>query len=265
MLTLRECQEKLVQGLNNQNDSILKFIANNPAISAQEHLAIYQSSIKGALQKVLKEIYPVCHKLVGEDFFINMINGYIDEHPSRSADLASYGANLATYIATFKPAKTLVYLSDVAKLEWAWHQLYSARASNGIDYQQLAEQFSSAGEKIIFQIPPGATLLASPYPIHQIWAMNQDDYEGPETIQLPENENFYYLIWRKELSMRIDLLQFTEWQILSWMAAEETIEKISNKIEDLSTKIDFEIVLPELVSRGWAAEFKIAEDECNEV
>ena len=65
--------------------------------------------------------------------------------------------------------------------------------------------------------------------------------------------------------MRIDLLQFTEWQILSWMAAEETIEKISNKIEDLSTKIDFEIVLPELVSRGWAAEFKIAEDECNEV
>lgn len=257
MQSLRDLQKLFVKGLDSKDDGILEYIQPSTKLSAKEHLRIYQSSVFGAKQKVLSEIYPVCQKLVGDEFFVAMINQYIPNTISRSPDLASYGADLFSFVKEFAPAKSLVYLSDVVRLEWAWHKIFNAPTSKGIDFQKLAVCYVDAGEKIIFSLPPDSSLLASQYPIHLIWEVNQDAYEGDQTVILSEKMQFYFLVWRNELTMRMDFLSSIEYQILTWIKAKFTLGEICEKVSELLPDIKFEEMLPSMVQQGWLAAFEI--------
>ncbi len=264
MLPLAELQKIFVHGLNSKSNDILDWIRSSTDLSAQEHFSIYKSSIKGALQNNLKEIYPVCNKLVGDDFFISMINEYIVHTKSYSPNITDYGSDLALFIANLEPAKLLPYLADIARLEWAWHVIFSAAPSKGIDFAKLAKCFVSKSERIIFSLPPASTLIASNYPIHLIWQANQDEEEQDkdQIIHLPANAHFYYLVWRKELVMRIDLLSVAEWQILTWIKDNMTWVEVCRLVSDNSSMINLEEILIKGVSNGWIGEFKIGDPPC---
>jgi hypothetical protein len=259
MLSLRDLQKLFVDGLNAKDDGILEYIQPSKKLSAEEHIRIYQSSVFGAKQKVLSEIYPVCHKLVGDEFFLAMINNYIPNSISRSPDLASYGADFYSFIQEFEPAKSLDYLSDVARLEWAWHKIYNAPNASGIDFQKLAACYVVSGEKIIFSLPPDSSLLSSSYPILRIWEVNQDSYEADQTIILPEKTQFYLMVWRDRLTMRMDILSSIEYQILSWVKDKHTLGDICEKVNELFPDVKFEEMLPNLVQQGWIAAFAVRE------
>src|SRR5687768_14463732 len=109
MLTLYELQHQFVQALYHNENNILSVIQSTQSMTAQEHLDIYKKSIFGALQKALKEIFPVCYKLVGHDFFMAMANEYIKIKPSSSPDIGDYGYSFPEFIANFVPAKILIY------------------------------------------------------------------------------------------------------------------------------------------------------------
>jgi len=254
---IHDLQKKLVAGLNANNDDILDYIRTSSQLSAKEHLAIYQSSIFGSKQTVLKEIYAVCHKLVGNDFFIAMINQYIPQTISTSYDLASYGEDFYHFIANYQPAQSLPYLSDVARLEWAWHKLFTGSATKAFDFQLLAECYAKSAEQIVFLLSSNSTLIASPYPIHRIWEVNQDDYLGDQAITLPNNAMFYYLVWSQAEKMRIDLLEVAEWQILSWMQAKLPLGEICAQMADHLAHVNFEELLPSMIQRGWLKNFEI--------
>lgn len=257
MLSLYDIQKQFIDGLQSESHPVLNHIRQSNKLTAAEHLAIYQNSIVGAKQKVLKEIYPVCNKLISDDFFIAMINQYIPETDSQSPDIGHYGQSLPEFIAEFKPAQSLPYLSDVARLELAWHQLYSAPIPKGIDFEKLSQCYIEHGEKIIFQLAPNSTLISSRYPIHLIWEVNQDHYAGEQTIVLPENAQFNLFIWRKGLEMRIDLLDRPEWQVLSWMQAKYSLGDICQKFDTMFSSADITALLPGMVSSGWLASFDI--------
>jgi hypothetical protein len=263
MLPLPELQKQFVQGLNSQNTAILELIRATDTLAAEEQFAIYKSSIKAALQGGLKEIYPVCNKLVGDDFFIAMINGYIAQHPSQSPDLAGYGKDLPSFIANFAPAKSLPYLVDIAQLEWAWHILFTAGHSQGINYSKLAACYATQGAQIIFNLPTASTLLASAYPIHLVWQANQENHHSDQIITLPDNSQFYYLVWRKELTQRIDLITVTEWQILNWIQTKLNLDEVYRRITTNFPAIKFEALLLEWVKIGWIASFEIGATPCH--
>jgi hypothetical protein len=209
---------------------------------------IYKNSITGGLQKAMKEIYPVCAKLVGNEFFYAMSKIYINETPSTSYDLADYGENFSEFITDFQPASGLAYLADVAKLEWGYHRAFSANNKKAINFQKLTEHFAKSSEKIIFTLAPGNFLLRSSYPIHKIWQMNQDNYTGNSIIDLSNEKNPIYLfIWRHDLTTQIDELTFEEWQMLLWIQSGLTLGEINEK-GNLE-------ILPPMFKRGWIADF----------
>lgn len=256
MPSLRELQIQFVKALNNKDDSIFQHIQQKDQLTPEEHVHIYKSSTFGTLQKALHEIYPVCHRLVGEDFFLYLINAYIEKHISVHHDLACYGNNFADFIAEFEHAKSLVYLPDVARLEWAWHKQFTARYSPGLNFAKLAECYELHASTIKFHLPLDSILLCSAYPIHLIWEVNQKDYSGDQTVIL-EPGNYYYIVWRKALQMRIDILEYNEWQILQWAHYGHPFEKICEKFNDLIPDSNVEILMPKLVSCGWFTDFSI--------
>ncbi|MFA5826551.1 MAG: DNA-binding domain-containing protein, partial [Gallionellaceae bacterium] len=98
--------------------------ANYPNYSDAVAMEVYRNNYRGNLHDALAGAYPVVKQLVGDDFFRFMARKFIEQYPSHSANLHHYGTELPDFLATFAPAQELVYLADVAALEWAYHLAY---------------------------------------------------------------------------------------------------------------------------------------------
>ncbi len=257
MLPLKKLQQLFADGLYEKANGILRYIRGTPTMPPEQHFAVYKSSTMGALQKGLKEIYPVCFRLVGEEFFISMVNDYIALTPSMSPDLGDFGKTLPEFIAEFSPALTIPYLPDIARLEWAWHRLQHAEKSGVLDFDKLALFYETRGENILFTLPTDCTLLFSHFPAHHIWEMNQDDYTGPETLTLGKDETFFYFVWRSETGLHIDILPHAEWQILFWVQQKFTLGQIAEFIDAYLPNTDLVQALIKFSQMGWLCGFSL--------
>ncbi len=235
-----------------------EYINGTANLPPAEHLKIYRAGILGTLVRALGEIYPVCSRLVGEDFFEAMAGIYVRRVPSRSPDLGEYGADFADFAAGFEPAAELPYLADVARLEWRWHRVFHGPESGKLDLDALAHVPAERQGEIIFHLPGASALLESAYPVHRIWEVNQPDYQGDERVDLDEGVA-RLLIWRDGYAMRIDTLNEGEWRVLEAIQAGEAFERVCTRLEGLEPRPDIAQLLPQLVRRGWIGSFSLAE------
>ena len=143
--------------------------------AADTGLEIYRNNYRGNLHDALAGAYPVTEKLVGRDFFRMLARLYIAQHPSLSSNLNRYGKGLAEFLAAFEPARQLMYLPDVARLEWACHCAYFAEDAEVLDLVALAQIPDTHYDGLILHIHPACHLVCSAYPIADIWHANQTD------------------------------------------------------------------------------------------
>ena len=216
---LKKLQEAFYQGIFDPNSHTIQnastYITSTEALLESERLSIYRGSILGGMTDALIQIYPVCVKLVGEKYFTHMVAGYLKNTPSNSPDIGHYGEYLPRYIANFAPAKKIVYLSDVAQLEWLWHKAFNA--GNDQPNSNYCRPLAALQNIEEHQLPAikfcpvcPAHLLSSHYPIHKIWQVNQAEYTGDLSVDLDEG-HVNLILWRDtELGMRIDKLSEDE-------------------------------------------------------
>jgi hypothetical protein len=143
-------------------------------------LAVHRNNWRSNLCGALRITYPVVERLVGAEFFAYTANCFIDNHPSRSANLEDYGAEFAEFLQAFKPAQSLRYLADVARLEAA------------IENVLVAADDADA-----------RCLLHSLFPVLRIWQVNQPGWEGDDSVNLESGPD-YLLIYRAEQDVLIE-------------------------------------------------------------
>ncbi|MFA6920365.1 MAG: DNA-binding domain-containing protein [Gallionella sp.] len=134
-------------------------------------IEVYRNNYRGNLHDALAGAYPVIVQLVGADFFRFMARSYIGEHPSRSANLYCYGDKLAEFLGSFEPAQGLVYLADVARLEWACQAAYLAADEPLISLPMLAKIPAEDYPDLVLHT--GCQLIYSNYPVAAIWHAHQ--------------------------------------------------------------------------------------------
>lgn len=267
MVSLAKLQKEFIAAIQRKSHEDKTFFSHirPQQLSAANHLAIYRNSVIGTLQKTLQEIYPVCYKLVGHNFFIFLATEFINIHSSQSPNLAHYGETLATFIEQFTPANSLPYLADVARLEWAYHVAFSAEQPLPVDWQKLSELPKNQEEQIIFTLPPQSTLLQSSYPLDIIWSENQENGDFNNTIHLTPNQHYYFFIWQKNLMIHIDCLTNEQYQALYWVNHGLSLGKICARIEsDPTSKMNIIDLIPELIQRQWITGFRLEEGIENE-
>lgn len=227
-------------------------VAASPGLTAGEHVQIYRRAVLGSLSRALAAIYPVCRQLVGAPFFDGMCSEYIRQTPSRSADLGDYGSSFASFIENFAPVATLPYLADVARLEWHWHRAFHAADEVAFEPHTLDEVPAERQEQLLFALPVSAALLASAWPVHRIWQVNQADWYGDTTVDLDEGA-VRLIVWRQGYDMRIDTLTDSEWQLLRAISENRSLGQLATltATESLTT------LLPACVGRGWISRFSL--------
>ena len=260
MTTLPDLQKLIRRAVyeTDRNEALLQaasgHIQATPGLPAVEHLRIYRRAILGTMVRALTNIYPVCQRLVGDEFFDAMARVYARRTPSRSPDLADYGGTLADFIRDFEPAASLPYLPDVARLEWHWHRAFNAADEEGLDIQTLSQVRAEDMHRITFQLPVSAALLESKFPIDLIWQVNQADWHGDNAVDLDEG-GVQLIVWRQRFEMRIDALERSEWRFLRGVDARLSLGQLS----EAEIGEEIETLLPRCVQRGWIGGFELTE------
>jgi hypothetical protein len=250
MTSLAALQNSFLSAVFDSNVSEhLDFIQPIAKVDAAAQFKIYKNNVFSQLTKTLKNIYPACYQLVGIDFFNAMAVYYIRENPSVFVDLNEYGETFAEFISAFEAAKPLPYLADVAKLEWAWHLIYSAANSPVFLFEKFVERLQQAPEDIIFLLPPSSTLLLSTFPVFDIWETNRKN--SNKEIVLHPNHVYYYFVWRKDFEPRIDCLTRVEFELLHCIQKRFSLANICA----LHPSLSLENSLPDLLAKGWIANY----------
>ena len=147
-------------------------------LTAVRRLEIYRHNVMSNLRGVLKDIYPVIFAIVGDAFFLHAADQFIRTHPSHSGDLNQFGSGWPAFLASYPHAADLPYLSDVAQLEWAWHEAFHASDAPPFDLGRLAAIPPEVHGELHFVLHPAVRLLQSSFPILAILAVNQKAYSG---------------------------------------------------------------------------------------
>ncbi len=173
-----------------------------PRYPAARGLEVYRNNHRGNLHDTLAGAYPVIQLLVGEDFFRLLAKQYIERHPSRSGNLHRYGSGMTEFLSHFEKTQHLVYLPDMARLEWAYHHAYFAEDVPLFDLNRLATVAAGAYPDLRWRLHPSCTLLTSAYPIAAIWHAHQDGAPTDFHIDLNSGGDSL-LVYRNVLQVEI--------------------------------------------------------------
>ena len=188
MLALRELQsafrDALLDGHDGEPAGAIGAEILADELSPESRLAVYRHHVLTTLTSVLKETYPVVVRLVGSLFFAYAADTFVRRHPPGSPCLFEYGAGFAGFLAAFPPCRDLVYLPDVARLEWAMHAALHAEDACATDLDCLREIPQDSLGRVTFRLDPSLTLLSSPWPVDRIWRANQPGADANATLDL---------------------------------------------------------------------------------
>jgi hypothetical protein len=188
MLTLRELQAELhhamLVGGDDQPAGALSEHILPDGLTVEARLALYRHHVLTTLTSALESTFPVVARLVGDGFFAYVADAYIRRHPPAGPCLFEYGESFAAFLAAFPACRDLVYLPDVARLEWAMNRAGHAEEVPRLRHDALRDVPAEATPALAFRVDPSVTLLASAWPIDRIWRANQPDADPEATVSL---------------------------------------------------------------------------------
>jgi hypothetical protein len=247
MSALPELQSRVIDALFGRGEAGDLVRANG--LAGTRRLQVYRNNVEATLSEALAAVYPVTRRLVGEGFFGWTAHGYLQRHASTSGNVQDYGAHYADRLAALPQAAGLPYLADVARLEWAWHEVWHARAAPPLDPGDLAALPSAQVPELGFALQPAARLLASPWPILRIWLANQPEHATPEPIDLGDG-GCRLLVIQRALDVEIEPLSAGDLALLTLLDAGATLAEALAAALDAEPAFDLQPRLARHIGAG---------------
>lgn len=249
MMQLEQLQNDLIAAIfNNDIDAAKQHVKGDEKLSAKQRVGIYRGSVHGILTTSLGITFTVCKQLVGEQFFDKMCDVFIDEYPPQSPFFAKYGNDLNQFLADFEPVKSLPYLSDMAKLEWARNEISQKPLPEPFDFSALASLNDDQQSKLLFKLKNTMRLVQSDYRIDLLWCAHQED----SLIVLEDiniNQAVKLIIWKSDAG--IQLKEFTDsktpfWDFLYAISKQKNLTELAEQFKE-----DLPVLLNQAIQEGW--------------
>ncbi|AMK77076.1 MULTISPECIES: DNA-binding domain-containing protein [Methylomonas] len=253
MLKLHDLQRDFSRFVCQETQQLPLDIKAN-GLSVEQRLSIYRNNTRLGLTSALRDTYPVVNCLVGEAFFDRLAADYIKCYPLQAASLLTYGGYFAELIARFEAAQGLPYLADIAELEWLWHEAYHAADAPPLPLSELAEIDPGRYAKLAFKLHPSARFMASEFPIEQIWASNQPEYQGQECIDLDAG-GCRLLLYRPQWQVEIHCLAVAEYQFLTLLGSGQALNQAVETVLSDHPELNIPLLLQQWLRKGLLTDF----------
>nr|CAA6818544.1 MAG: Unknown protein [uncultured Thiotrichaceae bacterium] len=238
---------------SDQRELMAESVIQQGELSAEQRVGIYCNSVHGILWQYLASLYPVCNQLVGEKFFEGISDLFIDQQPPNTPFLADYGRELSVFMREHEAFSCMLWVNQVAELEWARHQAWNHKNQGYSDFSRLATLTEEQQLSLQFQLPESMQLLHSPYAVHQIWLAHQPkEYSGKiplEEIQLQQEDHI--LVWRAERQLQQMQINQQQWQFLNAVRENKSLAVLSEQFQE-----QIGTLLSSSIQNGWIISFK---------
>jgi len=231
-------------------------MVSNHVQSLEDRLGVRllnRTTRKVSLTEVGQSYYDRCIQILADIEQADDIAGALQSAPRgtlriyTATHIVQFVAPVVTeFLAQYPPAATLVYLPDMARLEWALNNAWHAPDTPALTPAELTQ---AAETMTTLQLHPACRLLASPWPIEKIWRANQSDDGTDVTIDLGEDGS-RLLIYRQEFDVALAAISLGEFVMLSRLAHGANLE--SAVTDALASEPSFEVAtaLAATVTRG---------------
>ncbi|MBV8048933.1 MAG: putative DNA-binding domain-containing protein [Paludibacterium sp.] len=247
MPSLRELQTAFAAAVFGQDPTpFLAGCAGDPA-RAERAFRVYRDSVLSNLSRALSSTYPVIERIVGAPFLHAAARRYAQERPSRSGDLNDYGGDFADFLGCFAPAATLPYLPDVARLEWAIHQVGAAADAPPADLSLLAATDPAHWGALCLTLAPAHAVLASSWPLYDIWHVNQANHRGSRRVNFRRQQ--CALVSRGPSGMAVTVLSPGDAAVVAALGAGRTLLDAVSTVPD-AAGLDLQRLLTLLIGQG---------------
>jgi hypothetical protein len=189
-MRLDAAQETIRDGLLAQDAPALESIFGRSA----PRFAVHRRHFVHSLTRALENTFPAVVNLVDARFFAYAADAFIRADPPRNPRLFEYGGALPDFLERFSPCKSLPYLGDVARLEWAMHCAFHA------------EDESAPGA--VFRA--SVLHVASRWPVYAIWRVAMGRDEGPVDLAAGPA---HLIVWREDEDVYTESIEPAEFAL----------------------------------------------------
>jgi len=257
-MRLRQWQDQLVASIIDTDQATVEQSTSEP----DDRLAIYRNNCRHACAAALAKTFPICEQVVGGDCFTRLCYRYIATYPPQQANLNLYGETFSQFveqeIAGASPLSELKYLADVAALEWQLQRCDYALNDERISDERLhtlAGLSDSDQLGVRFILREHISVISSRYPLHLLWAQHKladGETTGTDDQLHLEPGQYYFCIYRDEYKPVVELIDGTDFQLLSAVLSETTMNDLIESLPEVNER------LPKLIARQWIKDFSHA-------
>lgn len=206
----------------------LRTVLKTGDIPLHARLNVYRNNVVGSLSDNIVATFPTIEALVGKEFLESMARSFVMKNPPPRGYLNHYGRGFHQFIKTFEPAKNLLYLPDIARLDMAINDAYFAPDDTALNADDLARVPSESLEKIHLKSRQSTTLLNSRYPLLAIRDFCLSDHED-QTLDLDQG-GVRLMVYRPHLDVEIVNLTPAEFDMLQYLQTRSLGDALSQTI-----------------------------------
>lgn len=134
-------------------------IAGNSRLSGVEQLEIYREQFWLRHTAALLEDFPGLSRLLGQERWQTVVEGYLAMHPPTSATLRDLGHALPVYVRGLEMLEDRELLADMTDLEWAYVESFDAPDAAPLDRQRLTQLSEEDWERGVLVLAPSLRVL----------------------------------------------------------------------------------------------------------
>jgi len=140
-------------------------LTGNDRLEPVEQLEIYREQFWLRHTASLVEDFPGVGGILGQTDWERLVEGYLQMYTPRSWTLRELGRSFPAYVARFPDLAHQRLCSDMARLEWAFIELFDAADCPPLDLSKLATLPSGVLETGQIILNPALKLLEVSYPV----------------------------------------------------------------------------------------------------
>lgn len=227
--SLPDIQCEFWQALSGANSSIFESILSDEKFVATDRVNVYRETAKSLHISVLASVYTACNKILGEDYFKLIAKHYYANYPSTSPNLNDYGEQFPSYLSMLLnyryELKDFSYLSELAKLEWCIQKSHYSRDDKQLDIVEFQQQFDLYGGEVKFYLVSSIELLATCYPVTEIWQLHQQD-NNIDKVNVSE-QLAYICIYRDGYEVKLEKIEHHVYKLMMAVIRNESLSVIA--------------------------------------
>ena len=197
----------------------------------QHRVWIYQNNVFGAIQEYLQEVYPATQGVVGEDFFKQMAQRFIQKSPPSEGNIHLFGKEFDSVLSTFTELKKMPYLLPLIELEWAVHTSYFSTTSDSLDPASVPQEELLTAP---VEFNSSVAIIESLFPLYDIFIQSLPSYTADVSIDLNSGGQTT-LVYKQNHKVNYQVLSDSHLQFFKEIKKSENLLQV---IEGLSGSIE---------------------------